>query len=218
MESREKELETRFKRFLAEAKPEALNEEAIDFANHFGVSASEWGAAYAWYLLQSQPPAPSNPESAATEGVVEQLAEQIQQAESTWMLSGASKLGDKHLFIASRLSESRPVVSREAIGRAFETANPDALEKEEYDFSAGFDAIHALQLPAPSAPSSSDLEETVNIEDFRRAEFETWAVDRMLVITKHQSGAHINYDSDLTDTAWNAWRDSAYALAKLGAR
>jgi len=110
--------------------------------------------------LESQPP-----ESAATEGMMEPMVYVFEidvDGEGDREVDFVTKrdYGD---LLARRLSESHPMVSREAIGRAFETANPDALEKEEYDFSAGFDAIHALQLPAPSAPSSSDVAELIRV-------------------------------------------------------
>lgn len=55
----------------------------------------------------------------------EAVAEQIQQAESRWMLSGANKLGDKHLFMARVLLSAFEATESEATGEW------DSVTKEE---------------------------------------------------------------------------------------
>jgi len=108
--------------------------------------------------LESQPP-----ESAATEGMMEPMVYVFEidvDGEGDREVDFVTKrdYGD---LLARRLSESHPMVSREAIERAFwgddETVAKGSLIKP------GLDAIYSLQLSTPSATAGSGIEEAVRL-------------------------------------------------------
>lgn len=98
----------------------------------------------------------------ATEGywVLERIDLDGELAKNGWILQSGC-LDDIAKYIGRRLSESRPVVSREAIERAFwgddETVAKGSLIKP------GLDAIYSLQLSTPSATAGSGIEEAVRL-------------------------------------------------------